>query len=245
MRKVSCIKKIKVTLLMFCLVVSSVMYVDVQAEEMTSRNIEEFYKEKFAELFPEYVEKMESCDEQIEQNAAYSENITYSLTNSARIAEERTIVETITRYEGDDMYELTFYSDGGFSEVALLSEIVSIEFEKGSSDTLRYINCTVYATLNDPGLIPYSGGIWGDGITYFKDGNFSASGYGNYIHMNLLDEDAQDPYILSKTSSQVKVIGEVYAEVLSGKYEQEFTKDTLLTITLNAGKDPTITYGYY
>lgn len=63
------------------------------------------------------------------------------------------------------MYTLTFYDDGGYSEVALLSESVSIEFEEGTETSTLYRNCKVYAYLSDPGIVSYSGGMIGDGNT--------------------------------------------------------------------------------
>ena len=132
-------------LLVLCLIFSNNLHANAQENmyETQYEYHEEFLQDKFKEIFPEYSKRIEECDNLL--TTSKSDITSLSVESVAQIT------ESITRYDGDDMYALTFYSDGGYSEVALLSESVSIEFEQGTATSTLYKNCKVYTYLSDPG----------------------------------------------------------------------------------------------
>ena len=225
-------------LLVLCLIFSNNLHANAQENmyETQYEYHEEFLQDKFKEIFPEYSKRIEECDNLL--TTSKSDITSLSVESVAQIT------ESITRYDGDDMYALTFYSDGGYSEVALLSESVSIEFEQGTATSTLYKNCKVYTYLSDPGLISYSGGMIGDGISYYKSGSFLSNGYGNYINAGVMSGYESNVTFVSRTGSQLKVSGVATAMTLGGEYTTILAKPTLLTIRLVANGNPQITFGY-
>lgn len=194
------------------------------------------FREEFKEVFPEYKEKIEECDE-IARN-----------TQSAVMLlseEEEHVVETITRKVDNGTYMLTFYSDGGYSEVAFWEDYINVSFLNGTEYNTYYKNCTVSAYLSDPGIISYTGGMIGDTISYWKSGAFYNREYGNYMNVGVLPGYETDVAFLSTSSNEVLVLGKATGLLYIGELVNTvLEKEVVLRIKLNANASPTVEFGY-
>lgn len=226
------------------------MIVFAEEEQITTQTIvlheitQEYVDAKFEELFPEYQDRIAACDELCMQNMMQVMN---SAELSTLSSENETVTETesVTKVEDDSVYNLTFYSNGGYSRAALLKESVSITFNKGTETTTEWINCKVFTQLSDPGFLTYSGGMIGDTISYTKSGSFKTNGYGNYMNAGVAPGYESDVTFVSRETSFVSVAGLATAYVYIGDLVQQIlTKQTILKIQLVKNSTPTITFGY-
>lgn len=190
---------------------------------------------EFKKVFPEYTDRIAECDELVRNSQSG-----IMLLNE----EEERVVDKITRKVGNETYTLTFYSDGGYSEVALFEPEVTISFVNGTEYQAYYRNCRVTTFFSDPGIIAYTGGMIGDTISYYKTGVFYNGEYGNYINAGVQPGYESDVTFLSRASNEVQVLGKATALVYTSDYSTVLTKDLVLRIRLNAGDPPQVEFGY-
>lgn len=203
----------------------------------------EKFEEEFDQLFPEYVERMNLADSYAKSNEVLPAFMSEGQNDTMNA------VETITRYKGDDVYTLSLFPNGGYSKVVLAASS-SVNIQDGTDTGDRWMNRKVYATIADPGLVSYSGGMIGDTICYSKSGSFVSTsngkdGHGHYMNAGVLPGYETNVAFLERKSSSVKVIGKAtgISKDLNGQ-DMILTKDTLLTISLNPNADPTVTFKF-
>lgn len=211
---------------------SLTIIVDATSNEVEEYT-EEYFKDKFKEVFPEYSVRIDECDTIAKHPAS-------GISTYAEENEE--ITESITRCVEDDTYILTFFSDGGYSEVAILSETVTVDFEYGTDTGSSYVNCTVSTYLSDPGIITYTGGIIGDSISFTHSGSFT--NYGSYINTGVDIAYTNDIAFYSRSASKVQVLGVAVGTLYAGDATQVIEQDTLLTITLSSSGVASVSFGY-
>lgn len=210
-------------------------YPDVSVGVEDTYEINEL-REEFKEVFPEYKERIEECDELVQN--------TQSGIMLLSVEEEESVVESITRSVDDGTYTLTFYSDGGYSEVAFWETDISITFSNGTEYNTYYKNCRVSTYLSDPGIISYTGGMIGDTISYYKSGTFYNGQYGSYINVGVQPGYETDVAFLSTSSNEVLVLGKATGLLYIGDLNTILVEETVLRIKLNANAAPTVEFGY-
>ena len=220
------------------------------AEEKPSYD-EDYINAKFEELFPEYQEYIQDHDDAVAQ--AQSAPVS---AMSLALEDVPEVTETVTRMDGDDIYSLSLFSDGGYAKIALVGgDPVSGAAWSGGTITdlhnngARWNDRKITAYITSGGAFPYTGGMVGDSITYTltspTSGYFSSTGYGNYLGANVYP-GCEDTAFVRRDSNLVKVQGYATYSAVVGSYEEVLIKYTMLTIDLTQRKDgaPLLTFEF-
>lgn len=236
--------------------------IPVFATEENPSYDEDYINAKFEELFPEYQEYIQTCN----AVAAQTEPIALMGLNSVE-EDEAVLTKSITRMDGDDVYTLNLYSDGGYDKIALVGGTATTLDDNGSgnwvpdigtsenvSGGIKWTGRSVHAYGSRLGITPYSGGMIGENITYTltssTSGYFPRTGsqsarFGNYYNTAVFSGDNDNTSFLSTSDSYIEVAGVAeYAWYNDGNMHIMGTP-SILTINLNerdSSGNPAITF---